>query len=247
MILGLVSIKEAITKRFEASIPEKVEYSTNYNIRPGYETLLLSSANIQYFSVYRYGMVPSWSKEERIIYEAPIEGDKLSQEKDASQKGIVSSENFRKPIRAQRGIVPADYFVVENNEGKPYIIYSRDKKRPLALGCVWDAWKMNILDDLIYGYAILTLPATGEFAKLGIKRLPLILPEFNYKRWLKADAPLTEIISMLEIFPEKFLNAHLIGQDIINSTENDQSLIIPVGEPVVKQEKREGIHLPRIL
>ena len=53
----------------------------------------------------------------------------------------------------------------------------KDKKRPFALGCVWDAWKKDILDPLVYGFSILTTPAYGEFASVGIGRMPLILSD----------------------------------------------------------------------
>ena len=57
----------------------------------------------------------------------------------------------------------------------------KDKKRPIGIGCVWDAWKKNKFDELTYGFAVITVPVYGEFAKIGIKQFPLIIAESNYK------------------------------------------------------------------
>ena len=43
------------------------------------ETLFLSSAKPFEFVTYRYGMTPFWSKTEKLLFEAPIEGNHFVQ------------------------------------------------------------------------------------------------------------------------------------------------------------------------
>jgi putative SOS response-associated peptidase YedK len=71
---GLISKKEIIENRFQAKIPDGLNYSPNYNLKCEGYCMVLTSANPMQFVSLRHGMVPFWSKEERVLYEAPIEG-----------------------------------------------------------------------------------------------------------------------------------------------------------------------------
>lgn len=244
MIIGLVSSPEVIYKRFEAAVPEKLNYVSNFNLRPGNEMLFLSSAKPTEFVSYRFGMTPFFSKTEKLLYEAPVEGEKLREPGDNLKVGIILSPNFRKPIREQRGLLPVDYFIVQNWQGKPYIIFMRDKKRPFALGCVWDAWKKEITDPLNYGFAVLSTPSYGEFAKIGIGRIPLIIPENRYKRWLKTDDMLNQVTDLMDYYDQKQFNAYPISNEILTSEANEKTIIAPVGELVIQDKKEEYIYKP---
>ena len=244
MIFGLVSPIEVIAKKFQASIPKNLVYIPNYNLRPSENILFLSSAKPQEFTNYRYGMVPSWVKEERILYEAPVENTNKPSHDVLIKKDIILSPDFRRPIREQRGILPVDYIIVQTDQGKPYVVFMKDKKRPMALACVWDAWKKDILDDLVYGFAVITVPAFGEFAKTGIRQVPLILTEYNYKRWLNKESSLSQITHLLHPLDEKYLNAYPISDTILNSTDNERALIDPMGELLVKEEKEVIFYMP---
>ena len=237
MIFGLVSTKEILTKKFEASIPDKLEFIPNYNLRPGSTFLFLSSSKPNEFTNYRFGMVPSGSKDERILYEAPVENAKYHTHDVIIKKDIIFNPDFRKPIRQQRGLLPVDYFIIQSSDGKPYLIFQKDKKRPMALACVWDAWKQDILDDLVYGFAVITVPVLGQFSKFGIEEMPLILTEYNYKKWLKTDSSLSRITPLLEPLDEKYINAYPLSDKIKTSLDNDRDLILPSGDLLIPDEK----------
>jgi putative SOS response-associated peptidase YedK len=243
MIVGLVSTSAAIVKKFGASIPESLGYTPNYNIRQGSKCLFLSSDNPYEFVHYRYGMTPFWSKEERILYEAPVEGNRKLPD-GFLKPGIIHHNDFRLPIREKRGILPVDYFIVTTCEGKPYVIFTKDKNRPIGLGCVWDAWKKDILDPLTYGFSVLTTPAYGDFAKAGIERMPVILYGSDSRKWIKKDSHFGGITNMLWYYDQKLYNAYPLGCDILASTENDKSLITPAGDLVIREKKEEYVYNP---
>jgi putative SOS response-associated peptidase YedK len=248
---GLLSKKEIIENRFQAKIPDGLNYSPHYNLKCEGNCMVLTSANPMKFVSLWHGMVPFWSKEERVLYEAPIEGHVLSHDVDHTKRGIILSQDFRKPIRQQRGILPVDYFILTSEKGEPHVVFRTDKKRPLGIGIVWDAWKKNILDDLTYGFAIITVPAMVGFSNLGLGRMPLILSQYSWRKWLKPDSALMEITGCLDPFPEDLLNGYPVSDAILTSTENDKLLVKPVGKMIVKgpvveiiQEKTiEGVPL----
>ncbi len=237
MLFGLVSTKEVITRKFEADIPDNLGYEPNYNQRAGTNCLFLSSAKPLSFSKYKYGFISSGTKGEKIYYEAPVENVTHHATAGVIRRDIIHSPTFRKAIRGQRGLLPMDYIIVQLETGKPYLIFLKDKKRPMALACVWDAWKKDMLDELVYGFAIVTVPVYGELEKLGIKEMPLILPENKYKKWINQDSPLSTISNMLNPVDEKLINGYPVSEKILSCMDNDRSLINPVEELIFKEDK----------
>jgi len=217
-------------------MPETVCYFPSYNRRPGDMMQFLSSHRPHEFSSFRFGMTPGNYKEDKPIFDAPVEGDRHVTDDGILKKGIIQSALFRKQIREQRGILPLDYFIVENAEGKPYLVFLKEKKRPIGLACVWDCWKKDILDPLVYGFSVITVPVFGEFLNAGITRLPLILNDRHYKRWLKTDGMLTLVSNLLQPFPEELINAFPISDEILSNADNDRSLINPVGDVVISEK-----------
>ena len=239
LIAGLVSNDELILERFNGISLGKITHLPDYNIRQGNHTLFLSSMKRHEFMIFRYGMAPSGAKEDRITFEVPVEAPwRTIHDEHILKKDIIMSPDFRKQIRGQRGLMPVDYFILESDH-EPFVIFMRDRSRPFALGCIWDAWKKNILDDLTYGFAILTIPAYGTFRKIGIKRMPLIISEHDYREWVNPDPTIMGKTDLMDYYPEKYLNAFPIAREILTSTENSKSLVNPVGEMLFKDEKKD--------
>ncbi len=237
MIVGLVSAKETLKRKFEVEMTEKLEYLPNYNIQPNRTCIFISSDKPGQFSEYHYGMIPSWSKEPVPYYHAPVESHKTEHKEGILRKDIILDQSFRKPIRSQRGILPIDYFIVPAKNNIPYLVFPTEKKnRPVALACIWDCWKKEITDPLTYGFAILTIPAFGVFKEAGIEYLPVVLDEYQYRKWLKPNLSLTAVTEMLVPVPKTELNAFPVSNEIWNCEDNDRRLIANQGELLVKEK-----------
>jgi putative SOS response-associated peptidase YedK len=181
-------------------------------------------------------MIPFWTKNNKVYYHAPMEG---SNHEGNSKMGIILDPIFRKPIREQRGLLPVDYFIVETDSGIPYLVFLKEKKqRSVGLACVWDMLKKEMTDDLFYGFSIITVPAYGKFEKIGVKRMPMILPDHHYKKWLRNNLQLTQVTQMFSFFDDKELNAFPISPEILTQRGNDKTLIEAKGE-IVEQPKPE--------
>jgi putative SOS response-associated peptidase YedK len=243
VLFGLVSKSEVIEKKFNVSLEEKLWYTPNYNLRPSDQMLFLSSAKPDEFLNFRYGMTPSGSIHEKIIFEAPVEKGSHQLNDPTIKKDIILNKDFRKQIREQRGILPVDYLIVQNTEGKPFLLYMKDKQRPFGIACLWDCWKKDILDNLTYGFSVITVPTFGEFTKVGITQVPLILYENSYRKWLKTNASLSGITHLLHPMDEKQMNAFPIADKILTCTDNDKGLITQTGELVDLNVKQEAGYL----
>jgi putative SOS response-associated peptidase YedK len=234
MIIGLVSNKMAVENRIEVTMPEGLGYEPNYNVHPGDDCIFISSLKSTEFIKMQWGLKPFWSKDEKAYPFAPLEGLARS---NFNKLGIFQDTVFRRPIRESRGIIPVDYFIVETFSGTPYLVFLKEKKRrPIALACIWDSWKKEITDPLTYGFAVLTMPAYGKFENIGVKRMPVILDEYNYRRWVRTDLPLMEVNRMmLSTLDGKYLNAFPISPQILTDHSNDKGLIEAKGEMIEKE------------
>lgn len=239
MIFGLVSYSDVISKKFEININDDIDFLPNFNLQPNDECLFLSSHKTSAFVKMKYGMIPFWYNSKHCLYEAPMEGSS----KSFNKFGIVMTPEFRKPIREQRGILPVSYFIVQSSNGGTYLVYLKEKdRRPFGLACIWDRWKRDITDHLHYGFSILTSPAYGKFERAGIKRMPAIIDESYYRKWIKSGLPLIEISKMITLITDKHFDAFPISNEILTSKNNDRNLIEAKGEIIEKQQPKPFEH-----
>ncbi|NJK96099.1 MAG: SOS response-associated peptidase [Bacteroidales bacterium] len=118
--------------------------------------------------------------------------------------------------------------------------FKRKKQRPIGLACVWDMWKKEMTDDLTFGFSIITVPTFGKFEKIGVKRMPMILTDHHYKKWLRNNLQLTQVTQMFCSFDDKELNAFPVSPEILTNRSNDKALIEAQGE-VIEKPKTEMV------
>lgn len=234
---GLVAPKATIEDKFGMSFPNTMEYKPNYNICTGQTTLVIASNLPHNYQFIGYGMIPFWSKEQNVYYQAPAEGTIQDYTPGKPlKKNIILHPAFRKSIREQRCLIPADYFMVSNKDGFPYVVYLKGNTRPFALGGLWDFWKENILGESYQGFALISMPANDLLQSVGITRMPFIVPEHGYKKWVKNGTDLSDITAMLKAYPDKHLNAYPVNPEIMVSVQNQKKLIMPFGDKVQTEE-----------
>jgi putative SOS response-associated peptidase YedK len=192
--------------------------------------LVITTSDPHSFTVINYGMVPFWSKEKILHFEAPIEGSeqKHTEEQASIKKKIIQHPSFRNPIRESHYLIPADYILTQSSRGEAYLLFSQ-KSKPFALAGVFDSWKESIQEPTNYkGFSILTVPSCGKLAELGIERLPLIIPQNRYKLWLKSDAALTEITSLMKLPGEKEINGYPINPKLFHEKSTSREICRPI-------------------
>jgi putative SOS response-associated peptidase YedK len=72
--------------------------------------------------------------------------------------------------------------------------------------------------------------------KIPHHRSPVILEPGKEKRWLSDNTELTDITALLHPYPGEKMNAYPISPAIKNPRNNDKKLLMPVGEPIEKEE-----------
>jgi putative SOS response-associated peptidase YedK len=250
----LASNFKRIESRFSmAKLPELVDYTPSYNISSGDKCYIINNNQTKEILLFDFGL----SVNGEVMAFVRAEGDRNAADNPyyKGSKAIFLKPEFNRLIRYQRCLVLADAFVVGIDENKPHLVYLRDKKRPFAFAGIWDRIKDKTTGEEVYSFAIITTTANPLIAKLGFKRMPVVLFNEDENTWLRTSAQLSDILSMLSSYPANLMNAYPISTKIADKTMNDVSLIQPTGNTVyqeptgyqkvkrLKQEKGHFSHL----
>jgi len=112
---------------------------------------------------------------------------------------VTSSPAFRSSAKSKRCLVPMDgyYEWRVNADGgdkksrkTPFLMYREDGE-PLFMAGLWSVWKSAKDAQPLLSCTIITTDALGELAEIH-DRMPLVMPERDWDRWLDPDAAVDE-------------------------------------------------------
>jgi putative SOS response-associated peptidase YedK len=204
--------------------------------------LVIASNDNSTFQFFTFGLTPFWASKQMYLFNARAEGDRNKQN-DITYRGsfgIINKPAFRKAIRSQRCLVPADAFIegsVRNGLDEPYLVYLRNKVRPFSFAGIWDRWTNSEIGEEIFSFSIITTVANRLLQKIPHHRSPVILDQWQESKWLNLNTPLSEITAMLQPHNSDLMNAYPIAPEIKNPRMKDRSLIEPVGAPLMPEDE----------
>lgn len=245
----LVQRVEVLEKRFQVRLPEGVVHTPQVNIGIGARAPVITDRDPDQLQLFTFGLTPFWAKKPMYLFNARAEGDH-NLEDDAGYRGslgIISKPAFRKPIRGQRCLVPADAFIEGTTREKlarPFLVQPTDREPPFAFAGIWDAWADPRTGELLHGFALITTPANATLTLLPHHRCPVILDRGDERLWLDRELPLTDVLSLLRCPPAAHMNAWPIDPGIRHPGATDPELLRPIG-PAVRagQELAFGLDL----
>ncbi len=223
-----------ITKRFNITSPiDSSLYTPSFKIIPGNNSNIIRSNQVKKLEQASFGLKSLSSKLHEGVSFVRSEGKRnLSDDPNyTGSKAIFLEPEFKSLIRSQRCLVIADGFILKSNN-KAYLIYLRNKKRPFAFAGIWNKSK----DDELT-FAILTTTSNSLVEKLGHKRMPVILHMEQEHPWLRKSTELSEVLGALNPYPHFLMNAYPVDAKLLNSGENDISIIQPIGSPILHEPK----------
>jgi putative SOS response-associated peptidase YedK len=217
---GLFSSVEIIMDEFNV---DKVLYEggPRYNISPGQDAPVIRIDDGRVLDSIRWGLIPHWSKDEKI-------GNRMI---NARAETLDEKNAFRTPLRRSRCIVPADGFYEWKSMGKekiPYFIRMKDE-RPFAMAGLYDTWK-NESGEKIRTFTIITTDPNDLVRRIH-DRMPAILERSDVDRWLDPD--LTdpgELKSMLGPYEEDGMKEYRVSKAVNSSANESAEVIKPVDQ-----------------
>ena len=151
------------------------DYKPNYNIAPTNFSPVIINDGVRKTKMMRWGLVPSWSKNDQIV----------SKMINARLETILEKPSFSNLVKNNRCIVLADgYFEWTKQHHQPYYITHTENKI-LPLAGLWTTWKSSNSNTLST-YTVITTSSVNNL-NLIHNRMPVILDRNNVDKWTNCN------------------------------------------------------------
>jgi putative SOS response-associated peptidase YedK len=196
--------------------------SPRYNIAPSQPIAAVRTPHTgigRELALLRWGLIPSWSKD-------PAIGNRLI---NARAETVKEKPSFRNAFRRHRCLIPTNGFYEwqRQERGKqPYFVRMRDG-RVFAFAGLWDRWESSD-KDVIETCTILTTAANTVLAPIH-GRMPVVLPQAEYARWLDPALKDPDSLSPLLVpFPPEEMLAIPVSPRVNAPSTDDEECIVPL-------------------
>ena len=208
-----VDIK-AVAEKF--GVPATLETSPRYNIAPTQEVVTIMRNGASHLAWLRWGLIPSWSKDESI-------GSRMI---NARAETLAEKPSFKGLLRSKRCLIVADGFYEwkqENGFKTPMYIGLKDRE-PFAFAGLWDQWKAPD-GQQVRSCTIITTEPNELIAPIH-NRMPAILLPDAYELWLDPDVHDEHALShWLAPYPSDEMMARPVSR-LVNDPKRDSPELI---------------------
>jgi putative SOS response-associated peptidase YedK len=167
----------------------------------------------------RWGLIPYWAKDPSIGLRTI----------NAKAETITTAPAFREAIKYRRCLVPADCFYewqrLNAKTKQPFAIAMKDGK-PYALAGLWERWKDRKAGTDLLTFTVITTDPNEVVEQLH-DRMPCIIPENDYDRWLQPGDPDRPPIDLLRPFDGDKMTAWKVDKAVGNVKNDSPQLIEP--------------------
>lgn len=215
-------LADELQVRNRFNIPSNIlEYMTSYNIAPGQNVLAVIYDGTNRRAGYlRWGLVPSWAKDERIGYKMINARSETAHEKPS----------FKNLLVRKRCLIIADSFY-EWQQTESEKIVNRIQLSDHGLfgfAGLWDKWQQA--DQVIFTCTLLTKDA-NDFMRPIHHRMPIIVPHHKEDEWLKNsfNEPL-EVQQFVRGLEDPELKRYVVSDYVNHAKHNDATCIAPLAK-----------------
>ncbi len=204
--------KQEVKKRFNLKkVPENI--GSLFNIAPQQDVEVILNESPDELSFARWGLLPSWSKEEKTPYSMI----------NSMAETILEKPTFKRLIKSKRCLIIADSFYEWKKAAlkkTPYRILMKDEGL-FAFAGIWDSWEKDGV--VIKSCSIITTAPNNLVAGIH-DRMPVILPLEKEQEWLNSDNS-ESLVELLKAYPEKSMKTYQIST-LVNSPSNNSAEVI---------------------
>lgn len=186
-------------------------------VRPGAETFARE------WALVRWGLVPSWAKDDKIGYRM------------INARGETAAEkpSFRAAFKRRRCLIPADGFFewqrTSSKKKQPYFIGLEDQ-RPLAFAGLWESWTSPDGGELETA-TIITTESNSLIAPLH-DRMPVILAPDEYGVWLDHEIESKELLTgLLDPYASEAMQLFAVDTYVNNARHEGPACVQPIDLP----------------
>jgi putative SOS response-associated peptidase YedK len=219
---SLTKTEKELEARFKATFYsdelERYNPIPNFNVAPTNMQPVIINKDLSHINIYRWGLIPSWAKDEKAGFNMI----------NARVESLMEKSAFKNLVSKKRCIVPMDGFYEWKKKGKekqPYRIFTKDNEI-FGVAGLYDEWK-NPQGATIHSYTIITLEA-NEFMAPIHDRMPAILNMDAEKFWLDDTIPNQDLIALLVKYESDKMDSYPVSSKIGNVKEKGKELINPI-------------------
>jgi len=199
-------------------LDEAAEFPPRYNIAPTQVVpVVLNTESGRRLELFRWGLIPSWTKD-------PSIGNKMI---NARAETVAEKPAFRSAFKQRRCLMPADGFYEwqEDPKGKqPFHIRMRDGS-PFAFAALWERWESG--GATVRSCCILTTTPNEVLAPIH-DRMPVILRRSDFGLWLDATANQPEKLTpLLAPYPPGDMSAFAVSTRVNSPARDDEECVRP--------------------
>ena len=218
----LFASPDEIIRRFKIENQFPGSYLPRYNIAPTQPVLaVISDGKSNRIGYLRWGLIPSWAKDEKI-------GNKLI---NARAETLTEKPSFRESVRKRRCLIVADGFYewAHTKGGKqPMRIQLKDGGL-FAMAGLWDRWR-SPSGEWVYTCTIVTTEANERLREIH-PRMPVILAEEDEPIWL--DPRLEDGVHWLPLlrpYPSERMIAYPVSSKVNQASCDAPELVQPLDD-----------------
>lgn len=218
---ALYSPTSRLREQFGASIDElPPDFGPRYNAAPLQMLPVVRQRpnGDRVVRLLRWGLIPSWSKDETI-------GTKLI---NAREETLAEKPSFRAAYKARRCIIPACGFFEwkATGQGKqPYYIHPADGGL-FGFAGLWERWSPTD-GSAIDTFTVITTAANDAIRPLH-DRMPVILAPQDYSTWLARATEPDRLRALIGRHPVAPVSLFPVSKAVGNVKNDSPNLIMPV-------------------
>lgn len=230
-----------LADRFDVTeIDLENDVEPDYNVAPRAQVMVVRQRDDRrVLSRVRWGFVPSWAKDASI-------GDRMI---NARAEGLATKAAYRRSFARKRCLIPADGFYEWQVVAPPATPKGRPKKQPvfvhrrdgepMAFAGLWSVWKVpedleveGVGDDGWLRSCTIVTTRANELLLPVHDRMPVLLPESAWARWLDPENDdVEELATLLVPAPDEELELWPVSTAVNKPENTGPELVTPV-EPV---------------
>ncbi len=208
-----------IEKEFAVKIAPDVLFKPRYNIAPTQIIpAVLESDGERIIEGLRWGLIPSWAKDESI-------GNKLI---NARAETLAEKPSFKNAFRSHRCIIPASGFYEWQKTAKgakqPFYFHLKDKG-VFGFAGLYEQWLDRETGEQIETCTIITTEANKVLEPIH-DRMPVILKPESYEQWLDAkEKDINKLQKLLAPYAAAEMDSYKVSKSV-NIPDNDSPELI---------------------
>lgn len=209
--------KEAL-KEYDIPIPK--DFAPRYSLAPTDIGLVITADRPKEMQMMHFGLVPYWSKDKKAAFKMI----------NARSETLLETKTYKPLVeQAKRCLVLADGFYewdTVDGQKLPYR-FTVQSREIFAFAGLWSRWKDPATGQPYETYTVITTQPNDLVSPIH-DRMPVILPKHEEEAWLSKDVPVSDLMKLLNPYPEDDMHKFRVSQDVNYVKNNHADIILPI-------------------